>query len=289
VAVIFITVYVLRFIHFVFRALEKGTIQFSWFYPEWADSTYKIVRILVIAFAVAFVFPYIPGSRSPAFRYISLFLGVVASLGSSSAIANLFAGVVLVYTRAFQIGDRVKIGDTMGDVMERSLLVTRLRTIKNEYITIPNSIALGSHVTNYSFCQEKPGLILHTSATIGYDAPWRKVHELLVSAAAATKLILSEPPPFVFQTSLNDFYVTYQLNAYTEHPHQMQGIYAELHANIQDKFNEAGVEICSPHFFAARDANRIAIPDSYIPDSYTAPAFRVVSGVPDPRPARAEG
>jgi small-conductance mechanosensitive channel len=222
------------------------------------------------------MFPYIPGHSSPAFQGVSIFVGVLFSLGSAGAVSNIIAGVLLTYTRAFQIGDRIKIGDTFGDVLEKSLLATRIRTIKNEDVTVPNALVLSSHVVNFSSCAATGGLILHTSVTIGYDAPWRKVHELLIAAALSTRGILKSPDPFVLQTALNDFYVTYEINAYTDEPVRMVSVYAELHQNIQDSFNEAGVEICSPHFAAVRDANRIAIPTDYVPGSYTPPAFRVM-------------
>ena len=205
-------------------------------------------------------FPYIPGSSSPAFKGISIFLGVLFSLGSSGAVGNIVAGVILTYTRAFQAGDRVQIGEAVGDVVGKNLLATRVRTIKNEDITIPNALVLGSHIKNYSCHAREPGLILHTSVTIGYDAPWRTVHQLLIDAARNTRLVLAEPAPFVLQTALDDFYVSYQLNAYTGEAAQMAATYSELHQNIQDRFNVAGLEICSPHFSAMRDANHIAIP-----------------------------
>ena len=273
-----ITLYVMKFCKFIFAEIGKGAISIPGFYPEWADPTYKIVRFLILVFAVVVIFPYFPGHNSPAFKGISIFVGVLLSFGSAGAVGNIIAGVLLTYTRAFQIGDRVKIADTMGDVLAKTLLVTRVRTIKNEEVTVPNSLVLGSHIVNFSSGAAEHGLILHTSVTIGYDAPWKRVHELLISAALATEGILRTPPPFVLQTSLNDFYVAYEINAYTNEPARMASIYAEIHQNIQDKFNEAGVEICSPHFAALRDANHIAIPSSYVADGYTAPAFRVRVG-----------
>ena len=245
------------------------------FPPEWADPTNKIVRVLLIAFGVVVAFPYLPASDSPAFAGVSVFMGVLFSLASSSALSNMIAGLVLTYTGAFRLGDRVKIGDTFGDIVETSLLATRVRTIKNEDITIPNSLVLGSSVINYSRARPTLGLILHTSVTIGYDAPWRTIHGLLIEAALATPGVLAEPPPFVWQTALNDFYVTYEINAYTGSPRDMTDIYAALHARIQDTFYAAGVEIMSPHFTALRDGNTVAIPESFRPPGYRPPAFRV--------------
>lgn len=267
--------YVLHLAHLMFKALEHGRISIQGFFREWADPTYKIVRFLILALTMVVVFPYLPGSSSPAFQGISIFLGVLFSLGSSSAISNIVAGVVLTYMRPFQLGDRVRIADTVGDVLAKNLLVVRIRTIKNVEVTIANSMVLGHHIVNYSACARAPGLILSSTVTIGYDAPWRIVHELLIAAATATPGISSSPSPFVHQTSLNDFYVSYEINAFTDRPNSMAELYAALHQNIQDKFNEAGVEIMSPHYFAARDGNRVTLPPDHLPDSYEPPAFNV--------------
>jgi small-conductance mechanosensitive channel len=278
--------YVVKFAKFVFREIGKGTITFPGFYPEWAEPTYNIARFLILAFTAVVVFPYLPGSRSPAFQGVSIFLGLLISLGSTSAVANVVAGSVLTYTRAFQVGDRVKIGDAVGDVTEKTLLVTRIRTIKNVNIAIPNAMVLNSHIINFSTLDGEQSLILHTRVSIGYDAPWRKVHELLIAAAISTEDILKDPKPFVFQTSLDDFYVSYELNAFTGKPNQMARIYSDLHQNIQDKFNEGGVEIMSPHYGSVRDGNSMAIPAEYLPKSYEAPPFRVlpVVGWPSGKP-----
>ena len=260
----------------VFVGIGRGAISFSGFHQEWAAPTYKIVRFLVIVFAAIAIFPYIPGSQSEGFRGISVFLGLLISLGSAAAIGNVVAGVVLTYMRPFRVGDRVKIADTFGDVIEKTLLVTRVRTIKNVDITIPNALVLSSHIINFSSSVTNPQpLILHSSVTIGYDAPWRKVHELLIAAARATTHILATPEPFVLQTGLNDFYVTYEINAYTDQPNLMATIYAELHQNIQDTFNEAGVEIMSPHYTQLRDGNKTAIPDQYLPKTYRPSGLRI--------------
>jgi small-conductance mechanosensitive channel len=267
--------YVLKLIKVIFEAVEKENIKISGFYAEWAVPTYKIVRFLVIAFTAIVAFPYFPGSESPAFRGVSIFLGVLFSLGSTAAVANIVAGVILTYMRAFTIGDRVKISDTTGDIIEKTLLVTRVRTIKNEDITIPNAMVLGSHIINYSSSAKDRGLILHTTVTIGYDAPWEKVHELLIAAALSTEHILKEPAPFILQTGLDDFYVRYELNAYTSKPGIMAVIYSRLHQNIQDTFNEAGVEIMSPHYSSLRDGNQTAIPENYLAKGYAPPGFNI--------------
>jgi small-conductance mechanosensitive channel len=275
--VILVTYYILKLFKFIFSKIGSGMLAFPGFYPEWAEPTYKLVTFLIIALAAVVVFPYFPGAQSPAFQGISIFLGLLVSLGSSSAIANVVAGVILIYTRAFQIGDRVKIGDAMGDIVEKTLLVTRIRTPKNVVITIPNATVLNSQIVNYSALATAPGnnLILHTTVTLGYDLPWRKVHETLIRAACATQDILAEPAPFVLQTSLDDSYVSYELNAYTDKPIIMAGIYSELHQNIQDKCNEVGIEILSPHYRAVRDGNQNTIPENYLPKDYVAPGFKI--------------
>lgn len=267
--------YVVRFFKFLAREVEHENIRIPNFYPEWAQPTYKIVRLLLFAFAMVVVFPYLPGSQSPAFKGIGIFLGVLFSLGSTSAISNLVAGTILTYTRGFRIGDWVKIGDNMGEVENQSLLATHLRTIKNEEVTIPSSVVLSSHVINYSRRAKTEGLVLYTSVTIGYDAPWRTVHQLLIEAAGKTKYILQSPAPFVLQNALNDSYVEYQINAYTDRPLEMVFIYSDLHANIQDCFYAGGVEIMSPVFHALRDGNKTAIPSEFLPADYRPPSFRV--------------
>lgn len=272
--IILITRYLLRFINFLAKEIEEGNLNIPGFYSDWAKPTYNIVRFLVLAFMFIVVFPYLPGSDSPVFQGVSVFLGIMFSLGSSSIIGNMVAGLVMTYMRPFKIGDRIKIGDTVGDVIEKTPFVTRVKTPKKEYITIPNSNILSSSVINYSTSKENEGIILHTTITIGYDVPWRQVHELLISAALKTENIMNTPAPFVLQTSLDDFYVSYQLNAYSSAPNRQPVTYSDLHQNIQDAFNEAGVEILSPHYRAQRDGNQVTTPPAYLPPDYQAPSFR---------------
>ncbi len=268
--------YFLKLMKLIFSKVEDGTIDIPLIAPELARPTYQIAAFLLVVFVAVMIFPYLPGSQSAAARGISIFLALLLSLGSSSAVSNIIAGVVITYMRSFRMGDRVKINETLGDIVEHNFLVTRVRTTKNEEITIPNSVVLSGHITNYSaIIRGGSSLVLYTSVTIGYDAPWRQVHELLINAALATGKILSDPRPFVLQTALNDFYVSYQINAYKESPGEMQNIYSELHQNIQNKFFEAGVEIASPHYYSLRDGNRRAIPDQFVEDGYKSPPFKV--------------
>jgi len=269
------TSYLVKLNQYVFAEIRDGKVEIRGFYPEWAEPTAKLVRFFILVAAAIAIFPYLPGSESPAFKGISVFLGVLFSLGSTSAVAHAVAGTILTYMRAFHIGDFVRIGGDVGEVVEKTLLVTRIRTQKHEIVTIPNGTVLGGVVVNYSAEARSNGVIFHTTVTIGYNAPWRQVHELLVSAALATPGILHDPNPFVLQTALNDFYVAYELNVYTANPNNMQESYSLLHQNIQDRFNEAGVEINSPHYTSLRDGNRVTIPDSHLPRDYRSPAFTV--------------
>jgi len=243
-----LTHYLLKFMHLFAQEVEKGNITLPGFYPEWAKPTFKIARLVVLALVAVVAFPYLPGSESPAFKGISIFLGVLISLGSSSTVSNVIAGLDLTYRRAFLKGDYVKIGEFTGQVTRMRLLVTHLRTFKNEEVVLPNAVILGSHVMNFSSTAREGSLILHTTVTIGYNTPWRQVHAFLLTAAERTQGVLRDPPPFVLQTALDDFYVRYELNVYTDSPQEMLNIYSNLYRNIQDAFNEYEVQIMSPHY-----------------------------------------
>jgi small-conductance mechanosensitive channel len=274
---IYVVRYVLRLLRLFFSEIENGRITFKGFHKDWAAPTFKLSKFLLIVFTIVLISPYMPGFGSPAFQGISIFFGILLSLGSTAAIANIVAGAALTYMRPFKVGDRVKIADTVGDVVEKTLLITRVQTIKNVEVTIPNSMVLGSHMINFSVLAQESKLIIHTSVTIGYDVPWRMVHELLIGAAKDTKGVVQEPPPFVLQTALNDFSVAYELNAYTADAQHLMGIQSELHQNIQDRFNEAGVEIMSPTYAALRDGNQVTIPNDYLPKTYEAQGFKIAS------------
>jgi small-conductance mechanosensitive channel len=265
--------YFIRFVKYLFSEVDAGKLKISGFHRDWAMPTFSIVKFLLYAFMFVLIFPYLPGSDSDIFKGVSVFVGILFSLGSSTAVANMVAGLVITYMRPFKIGDRIKIADVVGDVEEKSLLVTRIRTPKNEVITIPNSAVLSGNITNYSSEAKNDGLIIHSTVTIGYDVPWKEMHQALVDAALRTDMILKEPVPFVLQTSLDDFYVSYQINAYTREASLQAGIYSSLHQNIQDVCNERGIEIMSPHYRAARDGNTTTIPAGYLPKDYKAPSF----------------
>jgi small-conductance mechanosensitive channel len=250
----FIFKYVLQGIRFFFHEIKKGNIRIRGFHTDWAIPTFSILRFMLYAFMVIIIFPYLPGSSSPAFQGVSVFLGVLFSLGSSSAISNIVSGLVITYMRPFKVGDRVKVGDVVGDVIEKTLLVTRIKTIKNEDVTVPNSMVLSSSTVNYSnhTAPEKLGLIIHYTVTVGYDVPWIQVYDILIQSAKSTLHILEQPEPFVLQVSLDDYYISYQINAYTREANQQALIYSNLLERIQDNFKAAGIEILSPSYNVIR-------------------------------------
>ena len=252
--------YLVRLVHYLSREVEAGRLKFGGFYPDWAMPTYHIIRFLLYAFMIAMIYPYLPGAKSGVFQGISVFIGLIVSLGSSTVIGNVIAGLVLTYMRPFKLGDRIQLNDTTGNVIEKTPLVTRIKTPKNEVVTIPNSFIMSSHTVNYSASAREYGLIIHSEVTIGYDVPWRQVHQLLIEAALNTPGVIDDPRPFVLETSLSDWYPVYQINAYIREADKLAQIYSDLHQNIQDRFNEAGVEIMSPHYMAMRDGNESTIP-----------------------------
>jgi small-conductance mechanosensitive channel len=257
-----------------FLAVERGSVTLSGFDPEWATPTFKIIRVAVIAFGVVVAYPYIPGSSSAAFKGVSLFAGVVFSLGSSSVISNILAGFTMTYRRAFRVGDIVRIGDVMGQVADVRLQVTHIRTPKNEEVVIPNSAILNGEVTNYSTLAHTRGLILHTTVGIGYETPWRQVEAMLLMAAERTPGLLREPTPFVLQKALGDFAVTYELNVACDQPQAMPKLYHELHRSILDVFNEYGIQIMTPAYEGDPEQPKLVPREQW----FTAPA----SASPEP-------
>ncbi|WP_051292800.1 mechanosensitive ion channel family protein [Olivibacter sitiensis] len=238
--------YVLRLIRYFRDEVQRGALVIPGFYPEWAAPTYHIIRILAFAFIVVVVYPYLPNSDSPVFKGVSVFLGFLLTFGSAGSLSNVIAGLVLTYTRSFQVGDRVKIGETIGDITEKNLLVTRVRTINNEDVTIPNATVMGNHVVNYSSSSKTLGLCLSTAVTVRYNVPWKKVVELLETAAKRTPGILPLPQPYVLQRELGNTGVVYELNAYTNSADRQFTLHSSLRANIQDVFFEAGIDLTTP-------------------------------------------
>lgn len=239
--------------------IEKGKLVIKGFYPDWAAPTCNIVRTLLFIFMFIVIFQYLPYSDSRVFQGVSVFIGVLVSLGSTALVGNMVAGLALTYMRPFHVGDFVKIGETAGTVIEKAPLAIRIMTIKNEDITIPNSNIMSVHTVNYSQTARENKLILYTAVTFGYDTPWRKVHELLLSAAAQTPHVLAEPAPFVLQRALDNFFAEYQINVYIAEEKLMPRIYSELYENIQDAFKDAGIDITTPAYQSFRGKNRIQI------------------------------
>lgn len=249
-----------RLIRLFFREVERGVLRLPSFEPEWANFTGRMTAILVIIAAVIIGFTSLPISQLPVFQGVSAFLALLLTLASSSAIANIIAGIILTYTGAFRFGEIVRIQTTTGEVVGKYLLTTRVRTFKNEVVSFPNSLVLSNSVTNYSRLARERGLALSTTVTIGYDVPWRQVHELLIGAALDTPDVLNQPAPFVLQKALNDYNVSYELNALTRKPELLPSLYSALHRHIQDRFAAAGVEIMSPAYTALRDGNDPTLP-----------------------------
>lgn len=256
----FLTWLITRLIRLFFREVEQGTIRVLSFEPEWASFTGRMVSILIIIIAFIIGFTSLPFSQLPVFQGISAFVALLLTLASSSAIANIIAGIILTYTGAFRLGDIVSLQATTGEVVGKYLLTTRVRTFKNEVVSLPNSLVLSNTVTNFTRLARETGLMLNTTVTIGYDVPWQQVQELLIAAALDTEDVLKEPAPFVLQKALNDYNVAYELNALTRKPELLPRLYSSLHGHIQDHFAVAGVEIMSPAYTALRDGNTPALP-----------------------------
>lgn len=252
--------YLVRLVRYLASEIQSERLKIGGFYADWAMPTFHIVRFLLYAFMIAMIYPYLPGSKSGVFQGISVFVGLIVSLGSSTVIGNIIAGLVITYMRPFKLGNRIKLNDTTGNVIEKTPLVTRIRTPKNEVVTIPNSFIMSSHTVNFSQSARDYGLIIHSEVSIGYDIPWRKTHQLLIEAALNTPGVVDDPRPFVLETSLQDYYPVYQVNAYIKDANQLAQVYSDLHQNIQDRFNEEGIEIMSPHYIATRDGSETTIP-----------------------------
>lgn len=258
--ILILTRFVIKIIGMIFEGIKSKRIRIPNFYPEWAGPSFVLVKLMIFVLTAVIIFPYLPGSSSPAFQGITIFIGLLVSLGSTTAVSNVIAGTVLTYTRAFKVGDQVTIADTRGRIVERSTFVTRIQTLKNVIVSIPNSMVLNNNIINYSKNMGKSGLLVHTTVTIGYDVPWQTVNKLLTAVASKTEHITQDPEPFVLQTSLDDNYVSYEINGWTQKPELLPKIYSHLHANILDEFHGQKVEITSPHYRATRDGNPSTIP-----------------------------
>ena len=256
--------YIVKGIKFLSNEIETGHLKLNGFYPDWAQPTYYILRALFYSLMFVMIWPLLPNSNSEIFQGVSVFIGIIVSLGSTSIIGNVMAGMVMTYMRPFRIGDYIKVGDMVGEVIEKTVLVTRIRTRKNEVVTIQNSNLLGSQTSNYTVAAKSYGLIVHTKVTIGYDVPWQQIKQVMEQAAADTQGIKKNPKPFMMTSALNDFYVEYEINAYTSDSEHLPRIYSELHQNLLKRFFEAGIEIMSPHIYARRDGIDIQMPSEFV-------------------------
>lgn len=260
IIILVIVRFILRFLRHLTSRISDGTMNISGFYPDWAKATFNIVRIFIYAFALILIYPLLPDSGSPVFQGVSVFMGLIISLGSTSAIANIIAGLVITYMRPFKIGDRIRIGDIYGDVIEKSLFVVRVKTVKKEIVTVPNATILTANVINYSTSALEEDVILYATVSVGYDVPWRQVNQLLVTAAMKTDCVLQDPVPFVLQLGLNDFSASYQINVYTKKPELQARIYSDLNQNIQDVFIAAGIDLINPYYEVNKEGGKLAKP-----------------------------
>jgi small-conductance mechanosensitive channel len=267
-AIALITRFFVRLVTAAFDAVAAGRISLPSVHPETAQPTRRIVVALLWVFALVVAYEYLPGSESDAFKGISVFVGLVVSLGSSGIMNQVMSGLMVTYSRAVRPGDFVRLGEIEGTVTQLGLLSTKVRTPKNEEVTIPNAVVVSHAATNFSRFAESDGVYTPTSITIGYDAPWRQVHALLLMAAERTPGIRQTPKPAVAQTELCDFYVRYTLLVCLEEPARRLRTLNVLHGNIQDAFNEYGVQIMSPNYEADPGDRKVVPPSRW----YAAPA-----------------
>ncbi|GMU59280.1 MAG: mechanosensitive ion channel protein MscS [Myxococcaceae bacterium] len=259
---------VLKALHLFFTAVERGNVSFKSFAPEWANPTYRLIRLLVIGLTLVIAYPYIPGSDSEAFKGLSIMVGVLLSLGGSSYVSNMIAGYTMTFRRAFRVGDRIRVGDVAGVVSETRLQVTHVRTMKNEEVVLPNSEILGSAVTNYSSLAKTQALLLHTNVGIGYETPWRQVEAMLLLSAKRASAPEHAAGAFVLIKALGDFAVTYELNVPHADALTMDRQYSVLHRHVLDVFNEYGVQIMTPAYEGDPEQPKL-VPRK---DWFTAPA-----------------
>jgi small-conductance mechanosensitive channel len=274
--ILVVTRFAVRLAHTVFHAAEDGRIVLPYVYPETAQPTRRIVTALLWLLGIVAAYPYLPGSGSDAFKGLSVFVGLVLSLGSSGIVNQMMSGLTITYSRAVRNGDFVRIGDVEGTVTQLGALSTKVKTPRGEEVTIPNAVVMSLVTTNYSRFADTEGVQVPTSVTIGYDTPWRQVHALLMLAAERTPGVRKKPKPVVRQTALQDFYVQYTLLVCLEQPHLRASVLTSLHANIQDAFNEYGVQIMSPNYEADPDGRKFVPQDRW----YAAPAKHPAAGEP---------
>jgi small-conductance mechanosensitive channel len=269
VALIFVmTRFLTRLVGLWFKGIEQGRTHVRWLYPETAPPTRRLVTGLLWIIALVMAYPYMPGSGSDAFKGMSVFLGLIVTFGSSGLVNQIMSSFMLTYSRALRVGDFVRIGDVEGTVIHLGLLSTKVKTIQGEEVTIPNAVVVSQTTTDYTRFSDREGVLTPTSVTIGYDTPWRQVQALLLLAAERTPGLRKEPKPLVCQMSLEDFYVKYTLFVCLEHQDQRLVVMHDLHGNIQDLFNEYGVQIMSPNYIVDPSAPKVVPKKNW----YAAPA-----------------
>jgi len=245
--IIAVTHYFVKIMKFVSKEIESKRLVLSGFYPDWAHATFNLLRFLSYAFMVILIFPLLPDSETAVFRGVSVFLGVLFSLGSTTVISNVVAGLVLTYMRSFKLGDRVKVGEVLGDVVEKTPFAVRIKTSKKEVVTVPNGTLLSSNVVNYSTSgDEANGIILYMSITVCYDVPWRRAVELIIEAASKSEYVLDNPAPFVLVKNLGNYACEMELNIYTNEPEKQPSIFSSLNKNIRDIFEQNGINMTVP-------------------------------------------
>jgi small-conductance mechanosensitive channel len=260
-----------------FDSVERGTITPPWTSADTARASRRLVAVALWLFAAVIAYPYVPGSDTDAFKGISVFVGLVISLGSAGLVNHLMSGLTLTYSRGLHVGDVVRTGDVDGRVTRMGMFSLQLRTFRGELITVPNAVVVGQSTINFTRTEGVPHLSLHTEVTIGYTVPWRQVQALLTLAAERTAMVLRDPPPRVLQRALEDFYVRYQLIVALDCRANLAEVLDELLANIQDAFNEQGVQIMSPNYEADPEHPAIVPPEQWYAPPATAP--RHVTGL----------
>ncbi|MEP2531707.1 mechanosensitive ion channel domain-containing protein [Shimia sp.] len=256
--IVAVTRWIIKGVRLFFENLDQGTITLKNFEPHWVWPTYNLIRLSLVLTCAVICFPYIPGSNSAAFQGLTIMVGVMVSLGSNSVISNVLAGLFVLYKRSMNVGDRIRVGEHYGDVMQIRLMDTYLKSVKNELISIPNATLVSSEVINYSSKIDGKGLLLHTTVGIGYEEPRNKVEAMLIEAAHRTNGLKKSPAPFVLVTGLADFAMNYQINAFTTRGSSLPLILSDLHKHISDVFNENGVQIMTPSYEADTPELKIA-------------------------------
>ncbi len=263
VIVVVVTRAIVDVLGYVFDAVQQGRLRLPMLHRETTVATRRIVTLLAWGFGIAVAYPYLPGSSSDAFKGLSVLFGLMLTLGSTGVVTQAMSGLVVVYSRALRKGDFVQVNGVEGVVAEVAALATKIVNVRNEEITIPHSVLIGSPIHNFSKLAGAQGTLISTRVSIGYDTPWRQVHELLIAAAQGTAGVRPHPTPFVYQRALSDFYVEYELFASIDRPLERVPILSALHGNIQDRFNEHGVQIMSPHFLSQPDSPVLVPPSRW--------------------------